>query len=293
MEEQQPNKLKKGNIVKNLYFYLASFITLGLVVGSLIALVNLGFKTWVFSDADNDPYRVGAPSALYLNMSDQKTGDYENKIDCSEECQITEDDRTAITAWKDSYSVWKETYQNPNYQNSRSAVAALSFLIIALPIFIIHFRSVQKDAKKDGGSTVIRPIYFYLVALGALLMFVISGGIMINLVLKTWVFPAASESERLNQKVYSQQASPVFDTSAVQSIVECAEKCQFDADTVTTAENWLVDYEQWEQSTQTEYDTTQTEAAGNLPYILIGVPLFWYHWRTVRREQESHKKLEE
>jgi hypothetical protein len=152
---------------------------------------------------------------------------------------------------------------------------------------------VQKDAKKEGNSTVMRPIYFYLVSLGALLMFVIAGGIMINLVLKTWIFPAASEADRLNQKVYSQENSMVMEKGTVQSIIDCAEKCQLEEATVTNAKGWLVDYETWQNLSQTSFDNTQTEAARNLPFILLGIPLFWYHWRTVRREQESHKKLEE
>jgi hypothetical protein len=294
MEEQQPNKQKKGNIIRHIYFYLASFITLALVVGSLIALINLGLKTWVFSDANNDPYRVGPPPVLYFT-TDVETKAVENSgsIDCTDECQITDQNKTVITSWLDNYAIWKETDQNPNYQNSRSAVSALSFLIIALPIFIIHFRSVQKDAKIEGNSTVMRPIYFYLVSLGALLMFVIAGGIMINLVLKTWVFPAASEAEQLNQKIYNQESSMVIEKNSVQSIIDCAEKCQFEEATVTAAKGWLVDYNVWEERTQESYDNTQTEAATNLPFILLGIPLFWYHWRTVRKEQESHKKSEE
>jgi hypothetical protein len=45
MDEQQPSKQKKGNLIRHIYFYIASFITLALVVGSLIALINLGLKT--------------------------------------------------------------------------------------------------------------------------------------------------------------------------------------------------------------------------------------------------------
>ncbi|MFA6525045.1 MAG: DUF5671 domain-containing protein [Patescibacteria group bacterium] len=293
MEEQQPSKQKKANIIRHIYFYLASFITLALVVGSLIALINLGLKTWVLTDANNDPYRAGPPPSLYFNVADQKVGEPTTSIDCTGECQITDDNKTLITTWQESYAAWQETSNNPNYQNSQAAVAALSFLIIALPIFIIHFRSVQKDAKKEGGSTVIRPIYYYLVSLGALLMFVIAGGIMINLILKTWVFPTASEADKLNQKVISQQTAMSMEKNSVQSIIDCAEKCQFDAATVTTAEGWIVDYDNWQTLSQTSFDNTQTEAARNLPFILLGIPLFWYHWRTVRKEQETHKKLED
>ncbi|MFA6271722.1 MAG: DUF5671 domain-containing protein [Patescibacteria group bacterium] len=293
MEEQQSNKQKKGNIIRHIYFYLASFITLALVVGSLIALINLGLKTWVLTDANNDPYRTGPPPTLYFNELDPKVGVTVDNIDCTDECKITDEDKTMISSWEESYTAWQKTANNPNYQNSQAAVAALSFLIIALPIFIIHFRSVQKDAKKEGAATVIRPIYFYLVSLGALLMFVIAGGIMINLVLKTWIFPAASEADRLNQKVVDQQTSLVLEKNSVQSIIDCADKCQLDAATVTTAKDWIVDYDNWQKLSQTSFDNTQTEAARNLPFILLGIPLFWYHWRTVRKEQETHKKLEE
>ncbi|MBU2235912.1 hypothetical protein KKA01_02525 [Patescibacteria group bacterium] len=286
MEEQQPAKFRKSQIIRNIYFYLASFITLVIVVGSLIALINLGLKTWVLTDANNDPYSTGPPPSLYFDQESSIPEKSASKIDCDEECQLGEDEKAVITGWEESYAAWQESNNNPNILNSQSAVAAFSFLIIALPIFLIHFRIVQKDAKKAGGHTVIRPIYFYLVSLGALLMFVIAGGIMINLVLKTWVFPSASEADRLNQKISSPDIYMIMETNAVQSIVDCAEKCQLETATVTAAENWLTDYQNWEEVSQGPYNNTQGEAAGNLPFIMLGIPLFWYHWRTVRKEQE-------
>ncbi|MBU2235682.1 hypothetical protein KKA01_01335, partial [Patescibacteria group bacterium] len=103
MEEQQPVKFKKSQIIRNIYFYLASFITLAIVVGSLIALINLGLKTWVLTDANNDPYRTGPPPSLYFDQESSIPEKSASKIDCDEECQLGEDEKTVITGWEDSY----------------------------------------------------------------------------------------------------------------------------------------------------------------------------------------------
>ena len=145
------NNMKKANVIRSLYFYLASIITLAIVVGSLVYLVNMGLKTWVFTQADQGPStRLGPPPTLYLSDttgSVQPTKDVAvlgSKLECADTCSLTDSQKTSIATWETNYKSWITAVDDPGSQRARDAVVALSFLIVALPFYLIHFRIVQR-----------------------------------------------------------------------------------------------------------------------------------------------------
>ena len=285
----------KGKVVRSVYFYLTSFITLGIVIGSLVFLITLAFQTWVFTEADPIQARIGSPPSLYFITKAEPVREIsETVLTCDEECELTVSQKNDIERWQTNYAAWQVRRDNPGAERARGAIAAFSFLIVALPFYLIHFRVVQKDAKKEGASErgVIRNTYFYLVSLASLLMIVITGGILINLALKTWVFPSAGEYDK---KVAIRELDP-FDISrnGIHSVINCADECELSEETISDSEQWLVDYDLWQQSYQTT-DSAQRQGAATLPYILLGIPLFWYHWRAVRRESKKNtdEKIQE
>ncbi len=292
--------MSKGSIVRSLYFYLMSIVTLAIVAGSLIFLVNLGLKSWVFTKADQLSSRLGPPPVLYL---DSTTPSEATKaaapaapgatvLTCKDACQLTDAQKSNIDSWKASYASWQEASAHPESQRTRDAVAALSFLIVALPFFIIHFRIVQKDAKQsvDEEHGVIRPTYFYFISLASLLMVVIAGGFLINIALKTWVFPSAQQADKLASNIYPvQQVSSERDS--VKSISACGEKCGIDKETVALANSWITDYDAWQKEVSTPQNSTQRQAASSIPFVLVGIPLFWYHWSIVRKQSKDKKDL--
>lgn len=290
---------KKGSVIRSLYFYLASLVTLAIVVGSVIFLINLGLKVWVFTDANTNANYYGPPPSLAL---DATTSTDSAKIEavptstvltCTDTCTLTATQKTNIDSWKTSYTSWKEAAHDTNGRNARDAVAALSFLIVALPFFIIHYRVVQRDHKNteeiESDKLVIRPTYFYFVSLGSLLMIVIAGGFLINLVLKTWVFPAAGEADTVASRAYSSPEALVVEKSSVVSISDCGEKCGLDAETVTLAKEWVTDYDAWQTETSEGNNNVHRQAASAIPFIVVGIPLLWYHWEVVRKEAKGKK----
>jgi large-conductance mechanosensitive channel len=284
--------MKKGLVIRSVYFYLASLVTLGIVVGSVIFLFNLGLKAWVFTEAEPLNYRLGAPSSLYLGAKTTSEASEQDILTCEDDsCELSASQASNIDNWKENYTQWQTNKDNPNSGLARDAVNAFSFLIVALPLFIIHYRIVQRDNKKGegGGKSVVRPSYFYFVSLASLIMMVIAGGVLVNLTLKTWVFPSAGEADKATR-----YAEPIemrlVEESSVQSIVDCGESCGLDAETVALADQWLVDYGEWQEASTTAYDNVHRQAASTIPYIIIGLPLFWYHWRTVRRESKEKKQ---
>ncbi|MFH1367406.1 MAG: DUF5671 domain-containing protein [Patescibacteria group bacterium] len=283
--------MKKSLVIRSVYFYLASLITLAIVVGSLIFLINTGLKSWVFTEADPLLYRIGPPPTLYMeSKATPETGGLA-VLACDADCALTGDQKASITTWQENYLSWSESKDKPdNQQRASDIVSALSFLLVALPFFIIHFRIVQKDASKDTESKqhgVIRPVYFYFVSLAALLMIVIAGGWLINTGLKTWVIKSANEDINMIKSV----SSPVLysDSSAVKSLVDCGAKCGLEQSTVDLASRWQSDYSEWEN---TSFSNNQRQAAGAIPFVLLGIPLFWYHWNVVRKESKEKKEQE-
>lgn len=290
------NSMKKGLIIRSLYFYLASLITLAIVVGSLVFLINLGLKTWVFPEADYGSVSyLGPPPGLYL---EQPTAQGESKpiltgqgLTCEDKCTLTDTQKTSIGNWQTNYKSWVEAKANPGPRRLRDMVAALSFLIVALPFFIIHFRIVQKDAKlsDDSERSVIRPTYFYFVALGSLIMMVVAGGFLINIALKTWVFPQAGKVDEAASKAVPIEITPSPEKAGVQSLITCGEKCGLDKDTIDLAKQWVIDYDVWQTEVSKPVNNTQRSAAASIPYVVLGIPLFWYHWSVARKESKEKK----
>ncbi|MBU0964084.1 hypothetical protein KKC06_03535 [Patescibacteria group bacterium] len=284
--------MKKSNVIRSVYFYMASLVTLAIVIGSVIFLINLGLKSWLFTEADPVLYRIGSPPSLFLGDRFEPEVIDEAFLICEDGCILSASQKSNIATWQENYTDWQKRKSNPGGDRARDAVAALSFLIISLPIFIIHFRILQKESKKDeaiAGREVIRPTYFYFVSLSALLMIVIAGGMLINLGLKTWVFPSAGEADRIESKEYFAEPYVISEKTNIQSIVDCGEECEIDEETIALAELWLIDYTEWQNSYGAQ-DSTQRQAASTIPFVLLGMPLFWYHWSVVRKESKDKKE---
>ncbi|MFA6099308.1 MAG: hypothetical protein WC750_00330 [Patescibacteria group bacterium] len=123
-------------------------------------------------------------------------------------------------------------------------------------------------------SSLIKTIYFYLVSLIALLMVVFSTADLINLGLKTWVFP------KTNATYYGMPcASQVYPVPAEKGVtqtvatIDYAKQCE--ADRQNQAEMSIIQ--------------NQRDAVRDISMIVVGIPLFLYHWITLRKDKESEK----
>lgn len=288
---------KKSSLIRSVYFYMTSLVTLGFVIGSLIFLFNIGLKTWVFPDAESVYNRIGAPSTLYFSENNVKADVSLSTLTCEGDCTVTASQQSDIDIWAGNYQSWQEAKNNPNSGIYNDLASALSFLLVALPFFIIHYRVVQKDAKKEEekegehDKNIIRPTYYYFIALSALIMIVISAGMLINLGLKIWVFPEASNNNKFLET--SSMAVGINEKAPVQSMIDCADVCGISEDNVTLAKQWIVDYEEWQKSDYQGYDNNQRQAASAIPYLITGIPLFWYHWNIARSRKRKQEKEEE
>jgi hypothetical protein len=121
--------------IRSIYFYTVSIIALFMLVFSAIDLINIGLKTWIFRGADPS-YSVCIPgNAGTYNSPMIPAPDTNIKIPAGPtqaECDLQN----------------KQNQENISRQNQSSAVRDLSMLVVALPLFLFHFRIVQKEWKE-------------------------------------------------------------------------------------------------------------------------------------------------
>lgn len=112
----------------------------------------------------------------------------------------------------------------------------------------------------------IKKVYLYLVSLISLVILVIAGIMLINIALKAWVFTKADDAYYYPPKLYCEQSTSP------------------DAYRDPACDN--PNYEEDERKAEMERRTAQRQqnAAQALAMILIGAPVFYYHWKLARRE---------
>jgi hypothetical protein len=143
-------------------------------------------------------------------------------------------------------------------------------------------------------NPIIRTIYLYLFALVGLGMLVIGSAMLINLGLKAWVFTKADE-----QDIYMSQPAPLYLDKApndAKALQVCSDKCLLTAMEKEQINNWLIDYETWQaqEKNRNPNDWTvrnrQRQGATAISLILIGLPLWLFHWATIKRDLRDKKE---
>jgi hypothetical protein len=129
-------------------------------------------------------------------------------------------------------------------------------------------------------SWTVRTVYLYvatLVGLGLL----IAGGVQgFELVLKSTVLKQADAEEAM----WAKQPPMPYMLDAARGLV--------DEDGLTDAEkasvrSWIADYERWDEQ-RAAYDAVaarrERQLATALALVFVGIPVYLYHWLTIRKE---------
>lgn len=140
-------------------------------------------------------------------------------------------------------------------------------------------------------NSAIRKIYLYLFSLLGLTLFVIGAVMIIDLGLKMTIFKKADMEYSSRAPIVSMV--PGQKTSAddfVAAVEKCEEKCELADEQKELMASWLVDYKNWqEEQNQVSYTTQRRhrQASQALSLILIGLPLYLFHWAIIRKEIKS------
>lgn len=111
----------------------------------------------------------------------------------------------------------------------------------------------------------IKKVYLYLVSLVSLVILIIAGIMLINMALKTWVFPKAD-----TDIYYAPRVDCGTSVGNLDVMPECADP----------------NYAAKEEARQKENRAAQKQrdAAQALAMIIVATPVFLYHWKLARKE---------
>lgn len=137
----------KSNIIRQIYFYAASLITLIIMVVAGGQIVNTGLKSTLFPKADR---------AYKATCNDEGLRTYGNEprmivekpmpaeADAPEKVELTDEEKAELK---------EECEENLAEERSaelqRELVNNLSMLIVSAPVFWFHFRIVQREREED------------------------------------------------------------------------------------------------------------------------------------------------
>jgi len=129
--------------------------------------------------------------------------------------------------------------------------------------------------------SLIRTIYLYAFSLLGLILLVISGVRFLDMGLRAFVFTQADEQERINYL-----KPPIY--LSVERLKELKEgEIKLSEEEKTQISRLLRDYQTWEEQRALVDPITarrHREASLNLAMILIGFPLYLYHWNIIKKE---------
>ena len=140
--------------------------------------------------------------------------------------------------------------------------------------------------KKD---SIIRTIYLYLFACIGLVLLTIGTVQLVNLALKALVFTKAETSyiSAPPRAVLIPTEKTTTKDSFVSAIEKCSDKCELTETQQQQMENWLQDYKYWQETElKRDYKTERRhrDASMALAFILIGLPLYFYHWIVIKKD---------
>ena len=129
-------------------------------------------------------------------------------------------------------------------------------------------------------SLSIRTVYLYVATLVGLGL-IIGGGVQaFELILKSTVLTQADAEERL----YAKQPPMPY---SINVMTEASGSPELTAEQQAMMERWLADYQRWSEQ-QEKVDVVaarrERQAATALALLFVGIPVYLYHWLTIRRE---------
>lgn len=127
------------NTIRQIYFYAATLIFLIMSVIALISLLNLGMKTYVFTKAD----------MAYGQNCDESGNMYYAPKPVSEPGQPEVREPSAEEKAANKAACEKNLAEQRSAQRQRDLVQWLSMLLVSAPLFVIHFKWVQKERETE------------------------------------------------------------------------------------------------------------------------------------------------
>ena len=141
-------------------------------------------------------------------------------------------------------------------------------------------------------NSLIRTIYLYIFSLLGLVLLVIGGVRFINMGLKALIFTQADEEARLMHDQVPPFPNFISDSEENKETLQKGEEVCLSVKEKTMLSHWLADYQKWqEHHSKIDFVAVkrQKDASINLALILVGLPLYLYHWQVIKKETKEEK----
>ena len=135
----------------------------------------------------------------------------------------------------------------------------------------------------DRKSLTVRTVYLYVATLVGLGLLIAGGVQAFELILKATVLTQADAQEEL----WARQPPVPYALDAVEDLSESDELTETQRAAIN---RWLDDYERWEeehQAVNTVAARRERQLATALALLLVGIPVYMYHWSVIRRDMRS------
>lgn len=126
MDNTQPSS--KASVIKNVYFYLVSFVALMMVTFSLADIINIVLRTYVFKKADVAYFGYSKAYGCDPLMPREE----KMRVLTEEECMKLEKQQR------------EEMENNRIAEKQRSVVRDISMIVVGIPLFLLHWGVVRK-----------------------------------------------------------------------------------------------------------------------------------------------------
>lgn len=265
---------KRITLVKQLYFTIVTLVVLAMMLISGGYLIYTGLYAGVFT---GDTVTKEYPPVPYII----DPGIESSSVACTDACELSDAQQTDVKIWLSEYQLWKD--QEPSRIDRTGLVTALSFFIVSIPLFFIHFRLLRKEhkaAEAEENETTMFYVYYYIVALGTLIVAVVYAALLINATLRTWVITDTVQSQTTTVREV-----PYKDAS-LSVISSCTDQCGFTEDEQAAIQS----YESDVNATDVYYSSEQSwqrRFSLDIAALLVTIPIFFYHWQIIRKKPKS------
>ena len=145
--------------------------------------------------------------------------------------------------------------------------------------------------------SLVRTIYIYLFALVGLSLLTVGVVKLVDLGLKMYVFPKAEQEMYKSSPPLLKIGGPMNEITSedVKGIAEaCKENSEISEDQKQLLTGWLGDYKEWKErqfgSGELRSIKRQKTASWAFALIIIGLPLYLFHWRIIRKETKNKEE---
>jgi hypothetical protein len=146
-----------------------------------------------------------------------------------------------------------------------STTFALGLLLVLTTLLIIFFVMIAQKSKNP--KTILKMIYLYILSFVGIIITVVATIGLLNLVLRQYVFQVEMTNYYYPAEICRTPKTPTDTTPTKEEITQCEKDQEI-------------------QNNEMALNDTKRELANEIAGILIGLPLWLYHWGIIRKEKE-------